>query len=297
MRRDSIRFAGGALLASLTASVSAQPQRLVVPLSNPARPAILDVRMLQGSITVNAYEGNDVVIVVDEGHRGSAARGASRMRARETGAQRAEREAPPGSGAQPATRPDLQGLHRIPNTSIGVTAEEHDNDVSVSVDYGKDDVDLEISVPRLTSVHAATVNGGDLTIKGVTGDHELSNVNGDISAMDVAGSAVVQTTNGDIRMSFAEIARDKAMSFSSFNGDIDVSFPASLAADLDISTRGDILTDFDVGVTPRAPVVDQGGNAGRYRVSLQGGVHGVVGGGGPEIQFRTFNGDVVIRKR
>ena len=86
-------------------------------------------------------------------------------------------------------------------------------------------------MPRRTSVHAHVVHG-DLTVEGVTGDHELSNVNGEVSATDLGGSAVVNTTNGAVRVSFTRVAPDKAMSFSSFNGDVDVTFPANLAADL-----------------------------------------------------------------
>jgi DUF4097 and DUF4098 domain-containing protein YvlB len=64
-------------------------------------------------------------------------------------------------------------------------------------------------------------------------------------ATDISGSAVASTTNGNVRCTFAEVAPGKAMSFSSFNGDVDVTFPASLAADLRIDAgRGEILTDF-----------------------------------------------------
>lgn len=260
---------GVMLLAAVSGAAAQEDQRLVVPLSDPTRPATLEVSLVQGSIAVNAYDGSDVVVVV-------------------RGAEEPER----------APRADEQGLHRIPNTALGVTAEQHDDTVSVTMDRANRPAALEISVPRRTSVHASVVNGGDVTVTGVTGDHELSNVNGGIVATDISGSAVANTTNGNVRFTFAEVAPDKAMSFSSFNGDVDVTFPASLAADLRIDAgRGDILTDFDATIEPEAAVVDRSGGAGRYRVRLERDVHAVVGGGGPELQFKTFNGDIRIRKR
>jgi DUF4097 and DUF4098 domain-containing protein YvlB len=260
---------GVMLLGAASGAAAQADQRLVVPLSDPAAPATLEVSLISGSVSVNAYDGSDVVVVVG-------------------GTEEPER----------APRADEQGLHRIPNTAFGVTAEEHDDTVSVSMDTTSRAVALEISVPRRTSVRASVVNGGDVTVTGVSGDHELSNVNGSIVATDISGSAVANTTNGNVRISFAEVASGKAMSFSSFNGDVDVTFPASLAADLRIDAgRGDILTDFDAAIQPAAPVVDRSGGAGRYRVRLERDVHAVVGGGGPELQFKTFNGDIRIRRR
>jgi DUF4097 and DUF4098 domain-containing protein YvlB len=88
------------------------------------------------------------------------------------------------------------------------------------------------------------------------------------------------------------------MSFTSFNGDIEVAFPRGLSADLRVNAgRGEVLTDFDFEVQPQTSVVDRGGEAGRYRVRLEREVRAVVGGGGPEMQFKTFNGDIVIRQR
>lgn len=60
---------------------------------------------------------------------------------------------------------------------------------------------------------------------------------------------------------------------------------------------GEVLTDFELEVQSQPPVVEHGNDGGRYRVRLERAVTAVVGGGGPELQFKTFNGDIVIRKR
>jgi DUF4097 and DUF4098 domain-containing protein YvlB len=190
------------------------------------------------------------------------------------------------------------GLRRIPNNSIGLTATEDNNTVAVKTDFSRQPLALDISVPRNTSVRAKTVNGGEIAVTGVAGEHELSNVNGRIVAKDIAGSLVANTTNGTIRATFTEVTAGKAMSFNTFNGDVDVTFPAKLAATLRVTSgRGELYTDFDVALQQQPPEVTQGGQNGRYEVRLERETVAVVGRGGPDIRIKTFNGNVMIRKR
>ena len=266
------------ILALMTAAscaiggvAAAQDQRLVVPLSDPSRPARLEIALFSGDISVEGYEGNEVVIVADAPIRD------------------ADQGEPP--------RPD--GLRRIQSSSVGLTVEENNNVVSVRMDFSPKNADLEIRVPRRTSVKASLVNGGDVEIDSVTGEHELSNVNGDVVATDVSGSAVINATNGDVRATFTTVDAMKPMSFTSFNGDVDVTLPANLAADLIVgSQQGDVYTDFDVTAETDPPNIERGGNPNRgptWRVRQN--TRYAIGGGGPDITLRTFNGDVMIRKR
>jgi hypothetical protein len=271
----NIRLVLAAAIAVLTAAAPSAwaQQRIAVPLSDPSRPAVLEVKLVSGDVAVTGYDGDEIVVLV-----------------------RDDNDDDDDDGDRGRTR---DGLRRIPNTSLGLTAEERGNTVAIQVDMTSRNVELEISVPRRTSVHAATVNGGDVTVTGVTGEHELSNVNGDVIAIDIAGAAVIGTTNGDINVSFAEVAANKPMSFSSFNGDVDVTLPANLSANMHVSSaQGDVFTDFDVELQPQPAVVERGGDtSGRYQVRMQRGMRAVVGGGGSEIRFSTFNGDIMIRKR
>lgn len=250
---------------------AAQDQRLAVPLSDPSRPARLEIALFSGDISVEGYEGNEVVIVADAPIRD------------------ADEGEPP--------RPD--GLRRIQSSSVGLTVEENDNVVSVRMDFSPKNADLEIRVPRRTSVKASLVNGGDVEIDSVTGEHELSNVNGDVIATDVSGSAVINATNGDVRATFTAVDAMKAMSFTSFNGDVDVTLPGNLAADLIVgSQQGDVFTDFDVVAQTDPPNVQQrAGPTGGRQVRVSHQTRYAIGGGGSEIRLTTFNGDVMIRKR
>lgn len=273
-------------LGALTAWGAQPQQRIAVPLSDASKPAILEVNVLRTAVNVSAYNGKEILI---------AAREATPQEVEPDGADR-NRQA--FRRRDDDNAPDTAGLHRVPNTSIGLTATEDHNTVSVKTDFSRQALVLDISVPKNTSVHVKMVNGGDLTVTGVAGEHELSNVNGRITAKDIAGSLVASTTNGTIRASFTDVAPDKAMSFNSFNGDVDVTFPANLGATLRVTSgRGDFLTDFDVKPQPNPPVVEQDGRNGRYEVRLERETVAVVGKGGPDFRFKTFNGDIIIRKR
>jgi DUF4097 and DUF4098 domain-containing protein YvlB len=227
--------------------------------------------MFQGDIEVQAYDGNEVVVTTDAEVRN------------------ADEPEPVRS----------DGLRRIASSSVGMTVEENGNTVSVRMDFNPQGADLVVRVPRRTSVKASLVNGGDVEIEGVTGEHELSNVNGDVIATDISGSAVINSTNGDVRASFVQVDTSKPMSFTSFNGDIDVALPANLAADLIVaSQQGDVYTDFDVVAQNDPGVVESSGDArGNRRMRWNKTTRYAIGGGGSTIQFQTFNGDVMIRKR
>ena len=88
------------------------------------------------------------------------------------------------------------------------------------------------------------------------------------------------------------------MSFSSLNGDVDVTFPASIKATVQLkSDQGEIYSDFDMQVQRTGAQVSKNeGSKGKFRVSLDKGMRGTINGGGQEIQFNNFNGDIYIRK-
>ncbi len=161
-----------------------------------------------------------------------------------------------------------------------------------SVEY-----DIEIRVPRGAALDVATVNDGDVTVEGVNGDFELANVNGEIHATGLTGSGEIRTVNGNVAVAFAR-APDAATSFHTVNGDLDVTFPNDLSADLQFKTmNGDVFTDFDVVEEQSPPSVEREPSPRGPRVRMQRNTRYAIGGGGPDIQLRTFNGDIMIRKR
>jgi hypothetical protein len=290
MRQRSLWILILALLLVGAARLPAQDgsNRIVVPLSEPGEPARLSASLVQGTIVVEAYDGAEVI--VETRHRSDD----------DEDCEDCDHDSDSEDDSDDSDdegRRSTAGLRRIPNMNVGLTAEERNNRVEISSESWNRRVDLVIQVPRRTSLELSTVNGGELRVTGVEGDHELQNTNGGISAIDVRGSVVASTTNGDVEVKLLDITPDKAMSFTTWNGDVDVTFPESLAGTLHLNPgRGEILTDFDLQLLPVEPQVKTSNKRGGYRVEVKQEVKATVGSGGPEMHFRTWNGSVYVRK-
>ncbi|HTY57705.1 MAG TPA: DUF4097 family beta strand repeat-containing protein [Bacteroidota bacterium] len=274
MKTISLWWRCAAFAAAFAGVAAAQPsvERIPIPLTDPSRPVMLKVGLIAGGITVKGYAGKEVIV---------------------------EATMQPDDEDEPAEKPKGT-LKRIPNTSMGLTAEEEDNTVSVSTGLmgGSRRIDLSIQVPVACSMKISTVNDGDISVENVNGDLEVNNTNGSISLQKIGGSAVAQTVNGEVHVTFTSVNPGKAMSFSSLNGDIDVTFPASLKANVQLkSEQGEIYSDFDVQMQKSTARVEKNEKGkGTYRVSLEKAMRGTINGGGQEIQFTNFNGSIYIRK-
>jgi DUF4097 and DUF4098 domain-containing protein YvlB len=122
-----------------------------------------------------------------------------------------------------------------------------------------------------------------------------------VTLTNVSGSVVAHALNGNVVVSLTKVDPAKSMSFSSLNGNIDVTFPADAKANVAMkSDQGEIYSDFDIRMDQSAhkPVVeDARGKGGTYRFRMDKTMYGTINGGGPEIQFKTFNGSIYIRKK
>jgi DUF4097 and DUF4098 domain-containing protein YvlB len=256
-----------AALAQETAQTQSGPDRVAIKISDPERPAFVKASLLNGGITVKAYEGKEVIVE-------------ARARNRESG------------------RSDST-MKRIPVSSTGLSVEAENNEVRVSIDSVMRTVDLNITVPVHTSLKLNTVNDGNIIVTGVDGELDVNDVNGSVTLNNVSGSAIAHALNGRVLVTFNRV-NQKPMAFSSLNGDIDVTFPADLKANLSLkSDRGEIFSDFDVQLQTSAPqqtVEDSRKDGGKYKVKIDKTVHGTIGGGGAELQFTNFNGSIYIRK-
>jgi len=191
-------------------------------------------------------------------------------------------------------------MKRIPMTSTGLNIEAENNQVRISTDSVQRTIDLVITVPVHTSLSLHSVNDGNISVTGVDGEFDINNVNGEVDLKNIGGSAVAHALNGHVVATFNRIDPTKQMAFSSLNGDIDVTFPADLKANVSLRTdNGEVYSDFDVKVQPNTPqqtVEDDRSRGGKYRVKVDKNVRGTINGGGQEIQFKNFNGNIYIRK-
>lgn len=191
------------------------------------------------------------------------------------------------------------GMKQLTGVSSGLEIEEKDNVVEIRTESWKAATDLTIQVPVATSLEIRSSMDGAVVVEGVSGEIDINNINGPVTLKNVSGNTLVHTVNGAIEAVLTRVAADRPLSFSSMSGDIDVTLPADVKASLKMKTdQGEIYTDFDVDMT-RQPTRSETGKTeeGRYRITFDKSLAGTINGGGREISFNTFSGDIYIRKK
>jgi DUF4097 and DUF4098 domain-containing protein YvlB len=230
-----------------------------------------------GSITVKGSNRRDVLV---EAHQPADAR--------------------PRRRAQPDEPPP--GLRRL-TQSGSFSVEEDKNEVTIEGGSPTREMDFVIEVPARTNLELETVMGS-VSVEGVDGDLEVESVNGDVTLANVGGSVVAHTVNGKLLATVTRPTPQKPMAFTSLNGAVDVTLPATVKANLKLrSDQGDVYTDFDLQLRPEVAGTNQNPNTnpnprrgGRTRIEVDRAIYGAINGGGPDFEMRTFNGNVYVRK-
>ena len=216
--------------------------QVIVPLTDPGRPANLNLQLVTGGITVRGSNRRDVLVIA----RGRA-------------------QAPV------------------------FTVTENNNEVLFVLHRPERAIDFEIQVPAHTNLKLGTTDlHTSIAVEGVEGNLEVNNPSGPITLTRVGGSIVASSVEGDVRATFTSLSMQRPMALSSFNRDVDVTFPPSVKANLRLrSDQGKVSTDFVLTPLPPPAATPNTRNLFSY---------GAVNGGGPEIELRTFNGNVYVRK-
>jgi DUF4097 and DUF4098 domain-containing protein YvlB len=150
------------------------------------------------------------------------------------------------------------------------------SDGHLSSNNNNTEVEFTVLVPRGVGFRANTVNG-DVEAEGLTSIAIATTVNGDI-VLSTTGYGEAETVNGDILAEVGEIG--SGLNFQSVNGDLVVSLPAGIDAELIGETlSGDISSDFSVSI--------------RGQFGSQN-LRGILGDGGQRIQMESVNGDIRI---
>jgi putative adhesin len=284
----AVSFAAGALAQPadqrqgrepppVPASPDASVDRLTIPLDDPNRPASIDVNVVMGSITVKGTARRDVLV----GSRSTSVPGALRGR--------------------PQGEPPPPGLRRLTqNTPFRVDTDQ--NRIRIDVHSPSQSVDLTIEVPLRTNLELETVMGS-ISVEGVEGELEVESVNGMVTLTNVGGAVVAHTVNGKLVATITRVTPQQPMAFTSLNGSVDVTLPGTLKANLKLrSDQGDVYTDFDLqqlrqdASNPNPDTNIDVGRRGRRRVVINTSIDGSINGGGADLEMRTFNGNVYVRK-
>jgi Putative adhesin len=259
----------------LCAGVAFAQERVTVPLSDPSRPATVHAHMLLGGISVRGANTKEVVVETRGSEHGSH-----------------ERPLPPKA----------TGMHRLDlGGNAGLDVTEENNVVNIKTTAWIKQADLVITVPYHSSLQLKSISNGEVEVEHVDGEIDVEALNGAIHLTDVSGSVVAHALNGEIRVTMERVDPSKPMSFSTLNGEIDVTLPANIRANVRMKTdNGEIYSDFDVKLesTSHAVASDSGDrHNGTYHIRVDRTLRGTINGGGPEYQFTSFNGQIFIRKR
>lgn len=273
MKSNKIVFAVVLLLVANSYFVQAQDrEQLTVPLTDPTKEGKLNVSLVTGSIKVIGYAGKEVIIDAVSVEKDN---------------KKSDRES-------------VNGMKKIStNDGFELTAKEKNNTVQVGVDKVNTLINLTIKVPHKFSLKVSTVNNGDISVENVNGNLEISNINGFIKMKNIAGSVVANTINQDIIVNFTEVTPNTPMAFTTLNGKVDVTFPASVKANVKLkSDMGEVYTDFDIDVdkTPAKINNSVDKEKGLYKIKKDEWTYGKINGGGSEVMMKTMNGDIIIRK-
>ncbi|MBV8553746.1 MAG: DUF4097 family beta strand repeat protein [Acidobacteriaceae bacterium] len=269
------RTVGMILLCAGTLLAQDGVEKATVPLHDPTRPPQVHAHLMAGGITVRGADVKDVMV---EAHP-------------RDGGARHEPNPPRADGMK---RLDLPG-------AAGLDVVEENNVVSIGTESRNNPVDLVITVPRRASLQLKCLNDGDIHVDQVDGEIDADDLNGGITLRNVSGSVVAHSLNGAVLVTFDRIDPAKPMSFSTLNGDIDVTFPETLKANVRMKTdNGAVYSDFEVKLNSETNLVR--GDTGRqpdgtYHLRFDHALRGAINGGGPEYQFTSFNGQIYIRKK
>lgn len=253
-------------LAAFT-GLQAQNEKITVELSQPGKPYTVELNMVHGAIHVVKSPGKELIIEA-------------------------------GAGKAPSTTVSKDGMRKISSGSgFDISVKEAANKVQISTGMPVNNMNITLHVPDNGSFKLTTISNGDIKIDDVAGQFELSNVNGGIILNKVSGSAVANTTNGGITATFTRVTPDTPMAFSTLNGKIDLSFPASFKGNIRARTdQGDVYSDFEIGFLKDEPKVVRTGEKGFSKIEATRWVTGTLNGGGPEVMMKTVNGSIYIRK-
>jgi hypothetical protein len=252
-----------------TTEGSANSDQITVRLSNPSQPARIRLQTLGGTITVQGYSGNEVII------KGTA------ERSRESGVRVPD---------------EARGMRRLTPAS-GLSADEDGNVVTIHPGLKPENIALQVPANSALSLKTLT---GNVLVQGVLGDLDLESMNGGITLDQVGGSIVAHALNGGISANVVRLNADKPCSFSTLNGRIELTLPASMQATLNMrSDQGDVYLDQGLDFKPvpaSSSSTSQSESNGMLKIRMDNTIHGTINGGGVEINIRTFNGSILVHK-
>lgn len=185
----------------------------------------------------------------------------------------------------------LVGAGGSDNTDVGFYVVKEGNNLIVRNLRKWNNGNAEIYLPANQNI-SVTTNGtsqSDIRIYGFKGEIEANaRLNGGIKIEDVSGPVTANSLNGGIDISFSDISQDSPITIYSTNGALDIKLPGDTPANLSMgSTNGEIYSNFELKYPEKN---------GLKSVSSQR-IKQPINGGGVQLQLKTTNGNIYLRKQ
>ncbi len=250
---------------------------------NTGNERMLEVHNLNGSITVEGYDGDIVLLEVD---KVISARNSNDL---ELGKKEVGVNVLHANGRL-IVYPDVPNMHYKDGrfTSIDCNGWEESP-------Y-EHTLNFKVKMPKESRLKVGAINNGEVLVKNTRGTYiNANNINGGIELMNITGQTKVHCINGEVRISYADNPVASS-TYYSLNGDINITYQKDLSADIAFkSMNGELFTDFDISNQYAKTTKDgSGGKNTKYRYEAKPVVQ--IGKGGLEFDFETLNGDVIIKK-
>jgi hypothetical protein len=246
--------------------------------------AFFGIYNLNGSVYVEGYDGNEIIIEIDKkikaksGKELDNAKNEFKLNFDERGKNLYVYIEKPWNTAPKAIRGETT-----------VQQKKGEQQYSVKLEF-------KVKVPRNLALEVSGVNAGVIEIKDFTGQIKASNVNGKISMQNVTEVAKVKSVNGSIDISFVK-SPDSPSEIKTVNGKITLSYPSDLEGEFSLkATNGDYYTNFDYSNPASNITTDasQSGTLKKYKIGKDARIK--IGGAGQKHQAETVNGSIYIKK-
>ena len=287
MKRKFIPLlAGLGILCAARPAANAQEFKEHIKKEFPVQKAagtVLAIYDLEGSINVEGYAGDKVVLEID---KVISAKTSEQV---ETGKKEFKLEFEQKSDSI------IVYIAEPYDTRPHSDRQRYNNDRHIEY---RCQLQFTVKVPYDMSLDIRTVNNGSLTIQNVNGSLKAHNVNGGIAIKNAKGATEARTINGGVTVNYLSVPTDSS-SYYTLNGTLEVTYPAALSANIQFkSMNGAFYTDFENTEPLPLFVVKNVENAGKgtmYRLDVARRIK--FGNGGTVLKFETMNGNIYVKKQ
>lgn len=174
------------------------------------------------------------------------------------------------------------------NTGLGLYVEKKGNEITIQCLLPvtkRSNYKIKVPDNLALNITSGCERGNSLVISNMKNEIEINNCHS-VDLKNVSGPLVVSTISGTVDVVLTGINKDKPTSIASVSGEVDVTLPATVAANLEMSTiSGNMYADFDLD-TQNNSMKRVGGHAIKTKLN----------GGGGDLKISSISGNIYLRK-